>query len=265
MSKFYIGVDLEGVACAVGIPGEGMGSGANYVFAAREALREANACARALFDCGADEVIVWDNHGAGVNLDYDEVDPRCRIALGSGFHTRFPGIDSSFGGVLFIGYHAREGTGRAVLAHTYSSKVYQRYTVNGQEMGEMDIDAAYAGEHGVPVLFCASDAACVAQAKERFPWAEMVVTKEGWGWNAAISLHPREAQKRIYEAVRRAMARLDEMQPYRIPGPFEFSVRFKRMDAAAQAPLYDRERRPFACPDPFTRAGRLDRISQVID
>ena len=181
MNKFYIGVDLEGVACAVGIPGEGMGNSANYAFAAREALREANA-----------------------NLDYDEVDPRCRIALGSGFHTRFPGIDGSFGGVLFIGYHAREGTGRAVLAHTYNSRVYQRYAVNGQEMGEMDIDAAYAGEHGVPVLFCASDAACVAQAKERFPWAETVVTKEGWGWNAAVSLHPREAQKRIYEGVRRA-------------------------------------------------------------
>ena len=78
MNKFYIGVDLEGVACAVGIPGEGMGNGANYAFAAREALREANACARALFDGGADEVIVWDNHGSGVNLDYDEVDPRCR-------------------------------------------------------------------------------------------------------------------------------------------------------------------------------------------
>ena len=41
MKKYYIGVDLEGVACAVGIPGEGMGSGANYAFAAREAVREA--------------------------------------------------------------------------------------------------------------------------------------------------------------------------------------------------------------------------------
>ena len=55
--KYYIGVDLEGVACAVDIPGEGMVSGANYAFAAREALREANVCARALFDCGADEAI----------------------------------------------------------------------------------------------------------------------------------------------------------------------------------------------------------------
>lgn len=37
---------------------------------------------RALFDEGADEVIVWDNHGSGVNLDYDLLDARCRIALG---------------------------------------------------------------------------------------------------------------------------------------------------------------------------------------
>ena len=265
VKKYCIGVDLEGVACAVGIPGEGLGREANYAFAAKQAAREADACARALFDGGAEEVIVWDNHGSGVNLDYDLLDSRCRIALGSGFHTRFPGVDGTFDGVAFIGYHAREGTGRAVLAHTYSSKVYQYYAINGRPVGEMEIDAAYAGEFGVPVLLCASDAACVAQARESFPWAETVVTKEGFGWNAAISLHPRTAVEAIYEATARALARREEMKPYTVPGPFEFSVRFKRMDAAAAAPLYDRERRPFAAPDPFTRAGMLDRITQIID
>lgn len=266
MGKYYIAVDMEGAACVVGTPGEGLAAGSsNAAFAAREALQEANACARALFDAGADEVIVWDNHGSGVNFDYDLVDPRCRIALGSGFRTRFPGIDESFDGVLFIGYHAREGTKDSALAHTYSSRVFQGYTINGMPMGEMQIDAAFAGEHQVKVLFAASDAAAIAQAKESFPWIETVVIKESWGWNGAISLHPKEAQRQIYEAVSRAVRRQAEMKAYRLEGPMEVSLRYKRLDAAAQAQLYDQDRRPFAFSDPFTRTGTINSITQLFD
>ena len=49
MEAYYIAIDMEGVACVVGTPGEGLSSSsANRDFAAREALREANAAARAL-------------------------------------------------------------------------------------------------------------------------------------------------------------------------------------------------------------------------
>ncbi len=41
--RFYIGVDCEGVACAVGVPGQNLGDGCNYTFAARQATREADA------------------------------------------------------------------------------------------------------------------------------------------------------------------------------------------------------------------------------
>ena len=114
--KFYIAVDCEGPACVVGEPGKGLGSGENYRFACLQATREANAAARALFDAGAQEVVVWDAHGTGVNLQYDLLDPRCRILLGSGHRGRFAGMDKSYTAVLFIGYHARENTSRAVLA-----------------------------------------------------------------------------------------------------------------------------------------------------
>ena len=201
--RFYIGVDCEGVACAVGIPGQNLGDGENYAFAARQATREADAAARALFDMGAEEVIVWDNHHSGVNLDYGLLDPRCKILLGSGHHGRFPRIDESFGGVLFIGYHAREGSRPAVLAHTYSSAAYHRYSINGTPVGEMEIDAAFAGKAGVPVIFAASDDIGAAQARESFPWAETVATKEALSWTSAISLHPQESCRRIYEGVKK--------------------------------------------------------------
>lgn len=76
--RFFIGVDCEGVACVVGEPQKGLKDSINYPFAARQATLEADAAARALFDCGAKEVIVWDNHGNGVNLDYDLLDPAAK-------------------------------------------------------------------------------------------------------------------------------------------------------------------------------------------
>ena len=162
MKRYVISVDCEGVACVAGLPGMGLTKeNPVYAFAAREALEEANAAARALFDSGADDVIVWDSHGTGVNFDYAMVDPRCRIALGSGFGARIPGMDETFSGLLFIGYHAREGTKDGVLAHTYSSATYQHVRINGKDVGEMEVDAAWAGKYGVKVLFTATDAAGV--------------------------------------------------------------------------------------------------------
>ena len=135
--KFYIAVDCEGPACVVGEPGKGLGSGENYRFACLQATREANAAARALFDAGAQEVVVWDAHGTGVNLQYDLLDPRCRILLGSGHRGRFAGMDKSYTAVLFIGYHARENTSRAVLAHTFCSTAFQYYKLDGKEAASL--------------------------------------------------------------------------------------------------------------------------------
>ena len=78
--RFYIGVDCEGAACVVGEPGTGLGRGEQYQFARKQAAREANAAAQELFELGAEEVIVWDNHGTGCNFDYEQLDPRVKIA-----------------------------------------------------------------------------------------------------------------------------------------------------------------------------------------
>ena len=237
MKKYYIGLDMEGVACVVGTPGKGL-EGVNYAFAAHEGLEEANACARALFDSGADEVILWDNHGTGVNLDYERVDPRCRIALGSGFGSRFPAIDDSFAGVIFIGYHAREATRNAVLSHTYSSVTYQDYEVNGVSVG-------------------------VRQAQESFPGIRTVATKEGFGWNAAISLSPQAAREAVYKATLDAVAHEKEMRPYSMNGPLQVRIRYKRMDAANSARLLDMNGQPFAFEDAFTRVGTVKDVTEL--
>ena len=95
--RFLVGVDCDGPACVVGDPGKSLSFSRDYAFARAQATREADAAARALFDAGAEKVIIWDNHGLGANLQFDLLDERCEIALGAGF------------GVCFL--RARDGWG----------------------------------------------------------------------------------------------------------------------------------------------------------
>ncbi len=254
--KYYIAVDLEGVACVVGAPGRGLADAPDYPFACRQGTKEADAAAKALFDAGADEVWIWDCHGTGVNLDYAALDPRVTIVNGSGSRKRFPGLDGSFAGVLFIGYHAYDAP-RATLAHVYSSSAFAGMFVCGQPAGELQIDAAVAGKYGVPVLFVSSDDVCVAQAKETFPDAAFVETKRSLAWNSCISKHPDAVCKEIRDTVLK-LANGPGGTLFRFPSPFSLVIKYKRMEGAQSASLTNPDGTPFDRPDPYVRSGFLN-------
>ena len=233
--KFIIGVDCEGPACVVGRPNSTLSASPNFEFAKRQATREADAAARGLFDAGAEQVIVWDNHGGSLNLDYDALDERCDILLGGGTSGRWAPLDESFAGVLMIGYHPMDNTPDGVLAHTFSSTAFQWMKINGVEVGEIEIDAAFAGLKGVPLVFVASDDKGTAEAKRFMPWVETVATKQGLAWNAALSKHPKRAVKEIYEGAKRAVERIGEMKPFAFDMPATITIRYKRMEGAQGA------------------------------
>ena len=233
--KFVVAVDCEGVACAVGSPGGSLNDSRNLEFAKLQATREADAAARGLFEAGAEQVIVWDNHNGSLNLHYDLLDERCDIALGVGFAHRFPGLDDSFSGIAFIGYQAMDNTVDANMCHTFSSNTYQYMKINGRQTGEMGIDAHIAGTWGVPVIFAASDDKAVAEAEDFFPHIETVKTKDALGWNAAISKHPQRAIAEIHAGIQRAVSRLGECAPFQFAEPLELEIRYKRIEAAQAA------------------------------
>ena len=233
--KFVVAVDCEGVACAVGSPGGSLNDSRNLEFAKLQATREADAAARGLFEAGAEQVIVWDNHNGSLNLHYDLLDERCDIALGVGFAHRFPGLDDSFSGIAFIGYHAMDNTVDANMCHTFSSNAYQYMKINCRQTGEMGIDGHMAGTWGVPVIFAASDDKAIAEAEDFFPHIETVKTKDALGWNAAVSKHPQRAIGEIYAGVQRAVSRLGECAPFQFAEPLELEIRYKRIEAAQAA------------------------------
>lgn len=233
--KFMIAVDCDGPACVVGEPGRALSDSRDMVFAREQATREADAAARALFDSGAEKVVVWDNHGAGSNLVFDRLDPRCEIVLGAGFERRFPLLDETYTGVLMIGYHAMEGTPNAVLAHTYSPWAYAEIRANGQPVGEIALDAAVAGELGVPLIFVASDDKGCAEARQFMPWIETVETKMAYGRTCAYSKHPHVVEEEIYQNVKSAVSELCRMEKYLFAKPINIEIRFKKVLKALKA------------------------------
>ena len=258
--KFIIGVDAEGGAGVVGEPGKGISASKDFEFAKRQVTLEANAAAIGLFAKGAKQVVIWDNHSGSLNLDYDLLDERCDLLLGKGGEHRVPIIGEGYDGALLVGYHPKEATIAGVLAHSFSSRDYQYLKVNGQEVGEIAVDAAIAGEQDVPVIFVSSDDKGVREAKGHLPWVETVETKRGLGRNFTLSKHPKRALKEIEAGTMKAVERLADMKAFRFQSPISFEIRYQRADSAEQLTRRDRRYRRV---DAFTVECRADKISDL--
>ena len=154
--KILIMVDMEGIS-GITSPDQVNADGGRFYAEGRQYTTwETNACIEGCFSGGANEVIVRDAHMYGKNLLWEQLDPRAQYVFGSIGEIRLPDIEDC-DGVILLGYHAMAGTPCAVLEHTMSSAGWQNLTVNGAPFGEIGIDAAYAGEYGVPVILVSGD------------------------------------------------------------------------------------------------------------
>ena len=148
--KIYISADMEGV---VGVVTSDQLNPSGFEYARfREFLTaEVNATIEAARAAGATEFLISDSHGNGQNLLIERLPDDVMVVrswpreLGM-----MEGIDESFDGVIFIGYHASTGNTQGVRAHTMSSANITGLRLNGMSMSEGSINAAIAGQFGVP-------------------------------------------------------------------------------------------------------------------
>ncbi len=237
--KIFITTDLEGVSGVVH-PEHTMWDGRRHHEARQWLTDDVNAAIEAAVEMGATEVLVCDGHSSARNLLVGQLHPAAMLMFGrSGRRLgQMEGIDASFAAVFQIGFHARVGT-PSTLNHTTNSGVLTHSTINGRAVGELDLNAAIAGEFGVPVAMASGDAAAMAEMKDLCPWAETAVVKWPVGMYAAKIMAPVKEQAVIRDAVRRALARLDEMQPVTFDKPTTIELGFKDTalaDAAALMP-----------------------------
>ena len=225
--KIYISVDMEGVVGVV--TGDQLGpQGFEYNRFREFMTAEANAAIEAAFQAGATEILVSDSHGNGENLLIEKLPKNVTVVRSWPRPLMMmQGIDSTFDGVIFIGYHASTSNMQGVRAHTISSARFAEVRLNATPMSEASLNAAIAGHFNVPVIMISGDDAIVKEATEQLGDLEGAVVKWAYGFHSARTLTPEAAYDLIREKVKKAMARIKEFKPYKLKTPIQLDLRFK--------------------------------------
>jgi len=244
--KILIATDMEGVTGVTTwdqvTPGH-----AEYARFRRLMTQDVNAAVRGAFEAGAEEVLVADGHWNGSNILVEELDPRAKLNTGSPSpFSMMEGIDESVDGVMFVGYHARNGTPNAILDHTWSSRTVANVWLNEILTGEYGLNAALAGHFGVPVIMVSGDQTACAQVEELIGEVERAIVKQALGRFAAGCLAPQVTQDLIFTSATRAVARLTEGEapdPFVLDVPIRMTVEFFMSDMADRAAVLPLTRR----------------------
>ena len=221
--KIFISVDMEGIG-GIGTSAMTNATGKDYALGRRLMTDEVNAVIGAILQRGPAEIHVNDSHGDMQNLLHTELDPRVTYTQGAIKPLGMvEGLDSTFAAAIFLGYHSRAGTPNGFLAHTGTGSVKGLW-LNDTEVGEGELNAAYAGSVGVPVIMAAGDSAFVEQFT-RTVRTEAVATKYAVTPQAAKLLHPQAVRERLTAAAGRALANRATAKPWVIGKPVRVRLR----------------------------------------
>lgn len=186
---------------------------------------ETNAAVTGARRAGAKRFVVNDSHGDMRNLLLEELDEGVEVITGADKPLSMcAGLDPSFEVAFFIGYHASVGTERSIMDHTYGGRTIYALRINGRPQSEATLNAALAGTLGVRTGLITGDRATIDEAVAELPGIEGVVVKEALGRQAARSLHPADARRRIEEGAFQAYRELESRPLYRPRGPFELEI-----------------------------------------
>ncbi|MEV4252773.1 M55 family metallopeptidase [Spirillospora sp. NPDC049652] len=222
--KVFVSVDMEGIT-GLTDPDEMRAGGRGYERGCELMTADANAVITAAFDAGAEKVVVADAHGKGRNLRVDLIDERCTLVRGPYKPMRMAeGLGSWCDVAVYVGYHARAGTPRGVLNHTWMGREIQNVTLNGEVAGEIRLMAAYATSLGVPVGLVTGDVAACAEAREVLGEVATVAVKKGSDRYAAELVPPARAHRMINEAARTVFAAPDRWRRHPVEPPYTLGV-----------------------------------------
>ncbi len=225
--KIYISADMEGVVGAV--TNEQLGpQGFEYARFREFMTQEVNAAIEGALAGGAAQIVVSDSHGNGQNLLLEKLPsdilvvrawPRPLMMM--------QGIDETFDGAIFIGYHTATTNTQGVRAHTISSARLADVRLKGISVSEAGLNAAIAGHFNVPVIMVSGDDAVVKETRDLLGDVEGAVVKWASGFHSAKTIMPTASYALIKEKARQAVRRIKDFKPYKLAAPIQLDVRFK--------------------------------------
>jgi D-amino peptidase len=239
--KIFISFDYEGLA---GVTSWNDVEKKSSDFKRYEMLRQLKAFLKGLEGC---EVTLVDSHAAGDNIPWEITEEFPYVTLVSGGIRQYYmmyGIDESFDFAVFFGYHAGIGTLHANMDHTYSSSSIHNIWINGMEMNEALINAAFAGLFNVPLGCLIGDDKVITQTSKILSKVLSVETKKSIGRHSAIMKPMATLLNELEQCAKELSTKSrEDFEIFRFPSPIEMVVELSdtlRADLVSSMPLVER-------------------------
>lgn len=239
--RIFVSLDFEGLA---GITNWSDVDKKSSDYKRKIMLEQLRAFLRGL---GDSEIFLVDSHATGDNIPWEITMEFPNVELVSGGVRKYYmmyGIDESFDYIVFFGYHAGIGTLEANMDHTYSSSSIHNIWINGVEMNEALINAAFGGLFNVPVGCLVGDDKVVTQTQTYLPKTIYVTTKTSIGRHSAIMKPMKELLTEIENAAKALIQReKSSFSIFSFSNPVEMVVEFSdtlRTDLVSSMPLVER-------------------------
>jgi len=216
--------DIEGVSGVVSYEQAEPGK-AEYELGRQLLKADLLACVDGLFAGGASEVVIYDEHYYGRNIDPAWLPANVSVICGKPPYRAdwAGGLDASFAGVVLLGFHSMFGTPGGLLTHTYELDIRQ-LRLNGVAVGEIGIEAAIAGDCGVPLVLVTADSAGAAEAEALVPGVRTAVVKDAINDHGARCFPLVETTERIRSLALLSVREPPDAVPYQVASPATLEV-----------------------------------------
>ena len=210
MKKVFISLDTEGLSGLTSW--EQMNTDPSVT--GKAYTRELNWIINELFNIApeVEEITLCDSHSRGENLPYGVFDDP-RITMISGYPRQdymLATLDETYDMLMLVGYHGMIGSKYALMDHSYSAAGLYNIRINGEAVGEVELNSYYAASLGVPLAFVAGDDILEEELKNTKLRPEYVRTKEGLGRFAAKMYSPSALEEKFRTATRKAVERCEK-------------------------------------------------------
>ncbi|OON92926.1 MAG: hypothetical protein ATN31_07605 [Candidatus Epulonipiscioides saccharophilum] len=221
--KIYISADIEGISSISTWQESDMTASPE---AKARMTKEAKVACEAVIECGAKEILLKDAHGYGKNIYHEDLPKQVKLMNGWANHpyNMIEGIDNSYDGIVFLGYHSPAGSIYSPLSHTLDTKL-SKVKLNGRVASEFLIYHTLSNYLNVPTLLVTGDGGLIREVNELDPDIETVAVKEGFA-GAVISNHPDVTCQNIKEAIKRGFENKDSLD-MKVAKNFVLEVSFK--------------------------------------
>ncbi len=220
--KIYISADIEGVT--------GISTWQESDFAAPKEARdrmtaEVKVACEAAFEAGATEIVVKDAHGYGKNIHHESLPQGVKLISGWSNHpyNMVEGIDKTYDGVIFLGYHSKASTHTSPLAHTLDRKIVA-IAINDEISSEFSIYAQLTAILEIPIIAVTGDGGLIRDVQHFDSNIETVAVKEGFS-GAMISSHPHTTHNVIKQAVKKGIQKIGTYS-FNVPSNYKMEVTF---------------------------------------